>query len=110
MDLEKKLEVLREKLLNLPPFHPGKLSQQYVRCGKENCHCRDDNNPKRHGPYYQLSYAIKGKKNSTVFIKEEQVAIVKKSLDAYQVFKETVDEIVELTAKRVRSEQLGKSV
>jgi len=110
MDLERKLDVLRDRLVNLPPFHPGKLSQQYVRCGKENCHCRNLENPKRHGPYYQLSYAIRGKKNSTVFIKEEQVAIVKKSLDAYEVFKETVDEIVELTAKMVRSEQLGKQV
>lgn len=110
MEIEQKLSLLHQRLLNLPPFHPGKLSQQYVRCGKENCHCRDENNAKRHGPYYQLSYAIRGKKNSTVFIKEEQVAIVKKSLDAYDVFKETVDEIVELTAKMVRAEQLGKTV
>jgi hypothetical protein len=108
MDIEKKLEVLHQRLTTLPPFHPGKLSQQYVRCGKENCHCRSETNPKRHGPYYQLSYAIKGKKNSTVFIKEDQVDLVKKSLDAYQAFKETIDEIVELTAKHVRAAQLGK--
>jgi hypothetical protein len=109
MDIEKKLEILHQRLITLPPFHPGKLSQQYVRCGKENCHCRDEKNPKKHGPYYQLSYAVRGKKNSTVFIKEEQVAIVKKSLDTYDVFKNTIDEIVDLTAQHVRAKQLGKN-
>lgn len=110
MNLEAKLADLHQRLAQLPPFHPGKLSQQYVRCGKQTCQCKDPKNPRRHGPYYHLSYAIRGKKNSTIFVREEQLDIVKKSLETYRVFQETVDEIVALTAQLVRYKTLGKRI
>ncbi len=107
MDIETRLNELKYQLSQLPPFHPGKLTQQYIRCGKQNCHCRDVGTAKRHGPYYQLSYAVNGK-HSTVFIKEEQRTMIEKYLENYQTFKSIVAEITELTAQIVRIVEFGK--
>lgn len=107
-DIHNRLNAIRERMRNLPEFHPGKLSQQYVRCGKKNCHCRNLENPKKHGPYYQLSYAVNGK-NSTMFVKEEQVEMVRNYLKNYELFKDTIAEFAELNAQFVRQLRLGKS-
>ena len=33
----------------LGDLRPGKLHENYRKCGKPNCHCADDNSP-GHGP------------------------------------------------------------
>jgi len=41
-------------------MRPGSLSKQYSVCGKAGCRCVDREKPRKHGPYYQLSYVHRG--------------------------------------------------
>ncbi len=66
------LEVLVEKLAGIGPVLPGSVSEQYSVCGKKNCRCSAKLNPQKHGPRYQLSYAIGGK-SSSMFIKKDDI-------------------------------------
>lgn len=75
----------------LGDIHPGSLSKQYNICGNPNCKCKDKNNPKKHGPYYQLSYVV-NKKSTSRFIKKEFIGEVKKQIANYKKFKKLVEE------------------
>lgn len=88
-------------------MRPGALSRQYNVCGNPNCRCKDPKNPKRHGPYYQLSYTHNGK-SRTEFVRKEMVGEVKKQLKNYQVFRRLTREWVDLSLEisRLRREEL----
>lgn len=93
--IEKKIENVKKKILNLGDMHPGSISKQLNICGNPNCRCKDPENPKKHGPYYQLSFVHKGRSTSR-FIKKEMVPEVRKHIDNYNRFKLLVQEWKEL--------------
>ena len=57
--LLKKIESIKQKIIELEEMRPGSLSKQYNVCGTPNCKCKDKEKPQKHGPYYQLSYTHK---------------------------------------------------
>ena len=79
-------------------MHPGKISKQYVSCNKDNCHCKSKTTPKKHGPYYQLSYSIKGK-SSTRFIKVDDVDKVEKYINEYNRTKMLLQDLAQFYVK-----------
>jgi len=81
--------------MELGELRPGSLSQQYNVCGKAFCICKDPENPRRHGPYYQVSYGRKGKSSST-FVRPEDVAAVKKQLANYKKLMQLVNLWIDL--------------
>jgi hypothetical protein len=87
MTAEKQIKKIKKQILVLGPMLPGSLSEQWNVCGTPGCKCKDLQNPIRHGPYYQLSFSIKGR-SSTLFIRPEEVSEVRKRIDRYQRFKE----------------------
>ena len=84
--------------MSLGDMRPGALSEQYNVCGKPECRCKDPRNPKKHGPYYQLSYTHKGK-STTEFVKKETVAAVRTQLRNYARFRKLVEEWVDLSVR-----------
>ncbi len=78
---------IKEALHALGPMLPGSISTQWNVCGKKGCKCKDPDNPKKHGPYYQLSFSIAGK-SSTMFLKRDELAAARKCIARYQRFKE----------------------
>jgi len=99
---EKKVNEIKKKILELGIMHPGSISKQYNVCGKKECKCKNKKNPQKHGPYYQLSYSIRGK-SSSVFIKEKDLQEAEKRIQNYRIFKELNIELtkasVELSKK-----------
>ena len=93
--LEKKIEKIKQQITALGDMHPGSLSKQFNICGNPKCRCKDPDNPKKHGPYYQLSFVHKGKSTSR-FINKEYVTEVKRQLANYKKFKLFVNEWKEL--------------
>lgn len=81
------IKKLKEEILRLGDMHPGSISKQYTVCGKKGCKCQNEKNPQKHGPYYQLSYSIKGK-SSSIFIKKENLVKARKLISNYKRFKE----------------------
>lgn len=53
-------------------MRPGNITKQYNVCGSPGCACKDEKNPKKHGPYLKLNYQHQGK-SKTMFIKEKDV-------------------------------------
>ncbi len=92
--LETKIKRLKEQLVALDGLRPGSLSEQYNVCGKPDCRCKATP-PKKHGPYYQLSYTWKGR-SKTEFVRRENIAAVRKQLQNYCRLRELVDKWIEL--------------
>jgi len=66
---------------------------------------QDPEKPKRHGPYYQLSYVHQGK-STTQFIQKELVPMVARQLKNYKKFKSLTSEWIEL-ALAIAKEKLA---
>jgi hypothetical protein len=99
--LDRKIELVKQKLQSIENMHPGSLSQQFNICGTKGCQCKDPENPKKHGPYFNLSFVCNGKSSSR-FIKPEFVAEIKKQIANYQLFKKLTTEWKNLAAERAK--------
>jgi hypothetical protein len=102
--IQRRLARLHRDLLRLGPLHPGTISEQYNVCGQAGCRCKDPRKPQRHGPYYQLSFAWRGK-HSTRFLRPEQVEPMRRKVAAYKRLRELMNEWVELEIERERAER-----
>ena len=89
--LEQEIARIKNELMDLGDMHPGSITEQYNVCGTAGCQCKDPHDPKKHGPYYQISFVHK-KKSSTRFVKKELAAETKRQLANYKKFKELVEE------------------
>jgi hypothetical protein len=93
--IEKRIERIRQELTVLGPMRPGTLSRQFAACRKTGCACMDPINPKKHGPFYQLSYSHEGK-STTRFVRPGYAAEIKKELAAYKRFRKLAQDWVSL--------------
>jgi len=57
---EAKYRLLAAELSRLGFISQGSVVVRETSCGKQGCRCQADP-PRRHGPYYQWSRAVKGK-------------------------------------------------
>jgi hypothetical protein len=89
-NLQQKIQTIQAQLTALGDMRPGSLSKQYNVCGKPGCRCKDPKNPKRHGPYYQLSYVHRGKSTSQ-FIRPHLLKTVKAEVATYKKFRKLTD-------------------
>ena len=84
---ERKINQIKDKLFRLGHMLPGSISEQWNVCGTPGCKCKDKNNPIKHGPYYQLSFSVKGK-SSSMFVKKQDLREVRRRVQRYQEFKQ----------------------
>lgn len=95
-DLQRRIDQIKIKLSQLGDLRPGTLSRQYNVCGNPTCRCKDQRNPKKHGPYYQVSYTHRGK-SRTEFVRKEFVHEVKKQVRNYATFRQLTKEWIDLS-------------
>jgi hypothetical protein len=88
--LERRIATLKAQLTALGDLRPGSLSEQYNVCGTAGCHCKADP-PRKHGPYYQVSFTWQGRSRSQ-FVRREQVAKVRQHLRNYQRLRTLVEQ------------------
>lgn len=91
---KKRIIQVKERLLKLEPVLPGSLSKQWNVCGSTRCKCKNPVRPVKHGPYYQLSYTLKGK-SSTVFVKKAALGEVRARIKRHKEFRKLCDALVE---------------
>jgi hypothetical protein len=91
-----RIERIKKLLAALGDMRPGSISEQYNVCGNPSCSCKDPTNPKKHGPYYQLSYTHSGK-HTTEHVKRDMVNEVKKQIKNHRLFRELTEEWVDLS-------------
>lgn len=102
-NIEKKIEKIKQKLQTIDEMRPGSLSKQYNVCGKIGCRCKDPTEPQKHGPYFQLSYAHKGK-STTQFIQPSFVKRIEKQIANYKDFKRLTQEWISLALEHSKLE------
>ena len=73
-------------LLNEGPLLPGSIRKQWNVCGMPGCRCKDSDDPRKHGPYFQLSFTLAGK-SSSMFVKEEEFEHIMVVTQRYRRFK-----------------------
>ena len=93
MTPEKRIERLYAKMNSIGAMLPGSISKQWNVCGNPGCACKLSNDPVKHGPYYQLSFSVKGR-SSTMFIKMDELAEARRRIKRYKQFKELSFELV----------------
>ncbi len=103
--LQNRIEKIKQKILNIGDIKPGSISEQYNVCGTPGCSCKNKKDPKKHGPYYYLSYTFNGN-SVTEFVKKEDLRVIRKSLDNYRSLKSLTNQWVELS---IRISRLKKS-
>ena len=96
VQIKKMIEKIKQELLILGSMRPGTLSRQYAACQKPGCACMDPIKPKKHGPFYQLSYSHLGK-STTRFVRPGYVTVIEKELAAYNRFKKLTQDWVALS-------------
>src|SRR5208282_1018750 len=92
--IQRRIEQIKAELAQLGPLRPGHLSQQYNVCGTPGCRCKATP-PRKHGPYYQLSYTWQRKSHSE-FVRLENLAAVRQQLTNYERLRALVDEWIGL--------------
>lgn len=93
---------VKQALDDLGPVLPGSIGKQWNVCGKPGCRCKDPDRPRRHGPYYQLSFTVAGR-SSTLFLKPEEVATARQCLRRYRRFKELNAQLVTAYVAQARA-------
>lgn len=91
-------------LLEEGPMIPGSIKKQWNVCGMPGCRCKDARNPKKHGPYYQLSFTLAGKSTS-MFIKDAEYEQMRSANDRYRKFKALGSELVQAYVRKEREER-----
>ena len=102
--IEKRIEAIKRGLCKLGPMHPGSVSKQFNICGTPGCRCKDKKKPKKHGPYYQLSYTWRGR-HSTRFVRSDQVKAMQDKVKNHRRFRDLMEEWIALS---VEQEQLER--
>jgi hypothetical protein len=92
--LEIQISKVKEELVSLGRLRPGSLSKQYNVCGKADCRCKETP-PKKHGPYYQLSFSRRGK-STTRFVRRGHVAAIKEEIRNYKSLQKLLDKWIDL--------------
>lgn len=96
--IKAKIEKIKEELGEM---RPGSLSEQYNVCGNPTCRCKDKKNPRKHGPYYQLSYVHQGR-NSSQFIRKEFLVRTRSQVRNYKKFRKLTDGWVSLALEHAK--------
>lgn len=98
LKMNERIRDIKGQIGNLEKFRTGSLSEQYNVCGKPGCRCKDEKNPKKHGPYYQISF-YKNKKHTTFFVRKEHVKSIKAEVKTYKLLKSLIEEWVALSTQ-----------
>ncbi len=87
--IEKRIQGLKCRLVELGDMRPGTLSVQY----------RDPSERKK--PFHQISFTYKAKGRSE-YVRAENLETLRREITAYKTFKAIVDEIIDLSIKASR--------
>jgi len=79
---------LATRLAQPKPMRRGSVSERFVKCSKPGCPC--SSNPKaRHGPYFSLTRAVKGRTQSR-YLTLRQAEVARQQIEAGREFRRQV--------------------
>lgn len=102
-----RIQNLKNQIAGLGPVLPGSISQQWNVCGKAGCRCKDPKKPRKHGPYYQLSFTIGGK-SSSLFLRKEEVLLARQVVARNRTFRRLCAELTAAYVAAARRQGLAE--
>jgi hypothetical protein len=109
-ELERQIAKIKRELAALGDVRVGSLSQQYNVCSSPGCRCKASP-PRKHGPYYQISYTRNGK-STTRAVHRGTLAELRRQLRNYARLRDLVDRWIdvgtELSALKTAHDQSGR--
>jgi hypothetical protein len=104
------IATIKVKIASLGEIRPGSMTEQFNVCGTPNCRCKDKDNPRKHGPYHQLSYTRNNRRTSE-FVRAVDLQAVLQQIADYDHFialkDEWIDASIELTKLRRAARRTG---
>jgi hypothetical protein len=94
-ELEAERESLYAQLSQVGDFRRGSVSENYRRCGKQNCACARPGHP-GHGPRFLWTRTVRGQRTRGRQLTAPEVEKVRGELAAYQEFASLAERIVEV--------------
>ena len=98
---------IHQQISKLGAMLPGKINTQWTQCKTKGCKCMDKENPRKHGPYNQLSFSFAGK-SSTMNIKEKDLKKAQHCIDNYKRFQELSKQLVLANIREIRQDGFKK--
>jgi hypothetical protein len=95
-ELEAERQRLYAQLSAVGDFRRGSVSENYRKCGKPNCACAQPDHP-GHGPRFLWTRTVRGRKTRGRQLAAEEVAKVRRELEAYQEFAALTEQIAEVS-------------
>ena len=92
--MEKKRSTILEEMIQLAPLCSGRLYERYIPCGKRNCRCRDRENPRPHGPYYEWVRRLDGKQVGRMLRPGPALEKVKAGIENYNRFQDLLGSLL----------------
>lgn len=92
---DKKIELLKTKIVDFDLIVPGSLRTIYSKCGRDYCACQADKKA-RHGPYILWDRKVNGKLSSKM-VSKEMAAQIKKWIENRNKLEKQVQEILILS-------------
>jgi hypothetical protein len=102
--IEQQIAQVKNQLMGLGTLHPGSLSRQYNVCGKPGCRCKARPKPRRHGPYYKVSYVFRSRFTSR-FVPRSQVQRVRAELANYKRLRRLMETWVGLALRLAKEKR-----
>jgi len=102
--IEQQIARIKQQLVALGPLHPGSLSRQYNVCGKPRCRCKDPKHPRRHGPYYKISYVFQGR-FTTRHVSPNDLKTVRAELANHKRLRKLVDHWIGLALRLAKEKR-----
>ena len=90
-----RFQELKRKLDPMGYFLKGTVLQRMMKCGKPNCACCRDP-AKRHGPYFEWTYKLKGK-TVNVKLRPEEAPLYKAAAQQYRKLKSILSRLEHLS-------------
>ncbi len=101
--LKKKREKLLKELCKMENILQGTLVEAYLKCGKRNCRCADDERFK-HGPKFYLFYKEE-KKPKMLYIRKEKINEVREGIRKYKRLKEILSQVCKINRELLKVER-----
>lgn len=109
-ELLARIAAIKVEIASLGEIRPGSITEQFNVCGTPNCRCKDEDNPRKHGPYHQLSYTRYNRRTSE-FVRAVDLQAVLQQIAGYDRFNmlrdEWIDASIELTKLRRAARRTG---
>ena len=98
---EESVKSIQKSIAKLGLMLPGKIGIQWIQCKTKGCRCMDAKNPRKHGPYNQLSFSFAGK-SSTMNIKKADMDKARKCIENYKEFQKSSKKLVLASIVEIR--------